>query len=41
VISLATTRQERMVHAITAKAGVTPAVLRARPGDEALRALVG
>jgi superfamily II DNA/RNA helicase len=41
VISLTTTRQQRQVHAITAKAGVTPAVLRARPGDEALRELVG
>jgi superfamily II DNA/RNA helicase len=41
VISLATLRQQRMVHAITAKAGVTPAVLRARPGDDALRTLVG
>jgi superfamily II DNA/RNA helicase len=41
VISLATLRQQRQVHAITAKAGVTPVVLRVRPGDEALRALVG
>jgi superfamily II DNA/RNA helicase len=41
VISLTTLRQQRMVHAITAKAGVTPAVLRVRPGDEALRTLVG
>jgi len=40
VISLATLRQERTAHAITAKAGVRPAVLRARPGDESLRALV-
>ena len=41
VISLATLRQQRMVHAITAKAGVSPSVLRARPGDDALRSLVG
>ncbi|MCU0299987.1 MAG: DEAD/DEAH box helicase [Candidatus Nanopelagicales bacterium] len=41
VISLATLRQQRAVQAITTRAGVTPAVLRARPGDEALRALVG
>lgn len=40
VISLATLRQERAARAITAKAGVTPGVLRARPGDEALRELV-
>ena len=41
VVSLATLRQQRMVHAITAKAGVSPDVLRARPGDDALRDLVG
>ncbi len=41
VISLATTRQQRQVHAITSKAGVTPEVLRARPGDQELRELVG
>jgi superfamily II DNA/RNA helicase len=41
VISLATLRQQRQVQAITTKAGVTPEVLRARPGDEALRDLVG
>ncbi|MDH3958801.1 MAG: DEAD/DEAH box helicase [Actinomycetota bacterium] len=40
VISLATLRQQRSVTAITSKAGVTPAVLRVRPGDEALHALV-
>jgi superfamily II DNA/RNA helicase len=39
VISLATLRQQRSVTAITAKAGVSPSVLRARPG-EALRALL-
>jgi superfamily II DNA/RNA helicase len=41
VISLTTLRQQKQVNAITAKAGVTPGVLRARPGDEALRSLVG
>ncbi len=41
VVSLAILRQQRMVTAITARAGVTPEVLRARPGDDALRALVG
>jgi len=41
VVSLATVRQQRAVAAITAKAGVRPEVLRARPGDEALRDLVG
>ena len=41
VVSLATLRQERAARAITAKAGVTPGVLRARPGDQALRELVG
>ena len=41
VVSLATLRQERAARAIAAKAGVTPGVLRARPGDQALRELVG
>jgi superfamily II DNA/RNA helicase len=41
VVSMATLRQQRLVHAITAKAGVAPEVLRVRPGDEALRDLVG
>ncbi len=41
VISIATTRQQRQVAAITGKAGVAPETLRARPGDEALRALIG
>lgn len=40
VISLATLRQQRSVTAITTRAGVNPAVLRARPGDEALHALI-
>jgi superfamily II DNA/RNA helicase len=40
VISLATLRQQRSVTAITTRAGVSPAVLRARPGDEALHALI-
>jgi superfamily II DNA/RNA helicase len=41
VVTLATLRQQRVVHSITSKAGVTPEVLRARPGDDALRDLVG
>jgi superfamily II DNA/RNA helicase len=40
VISLATTRQQKSVTSITTRAGVNPAVLRARPGDEALQALI-
>jgi superfamily II DNA/RNA helicase len=40
VISLTTLRQQRQVHAITSRAGVTPEVLRARPGDDALMALI-
>ncbi len=40
VISLATLRQQRLVTAITTRAGVNPAVLRARPGDDALHALI-
>jgi superfamily II DNA/RNA helicase len=40
VISLTTTRQQRQVTALTTKAGVNPAILRARPGDEALLALI-
>ncbi len=40
VISLATARQQRSVAAITARAGVNPAVLRARPGDAALMELI-
>lgn len=40
VISLATLRQQRAVASITEQAGVRPAVLRARPGDDALLALI-
>ena len=40
VISLTTTRQQRQVTALTTKAGVNPAILRARPGDEALLKLI-
>jgi superfamily II DNA/RNA helicase len=40
VISLATTRQQKSVTSITTRAGVSPAVLRVRPGDEALQALI-
>lgn len=40
VISLATLRQQRSVAALTSRAGVNPAVLRARPGDAALLDLI-
>ncbi|MGB8022004.1 MAG: DEAD/DEAH box helicase [Candidatus Nanopelagicales bacterium] len=40
VISLATIRQQRVVAAITSKAGVDAEVRRVRPGDEGLRALI-